>query len=66
MEYLYQRDFTQKELSDELQIPLGTVKTRARNALLQLRGLLKNELKLWTLLPAIMHVGQWLITWLKR
>lgn len=66
LEYLYQRDFTQKELSDELQIPLGTVKTRARNALLQLRGLLKNELKLWTLLPAIMHVGQWLITWLKR
>ena len=66
LEYLYQRDFTQKELSDELQIPLGTVKTRARNALLQLRGLLKNELKLWTLLPAIMHVGQWVITWLKR
>ena len=66
LEYLYQRDFTQKELSDELQIPLGTVKTRARNALLELRGLLKNELKLWTFFPIIIQIGEWVVTWLKR
>ena len=37
VEYLYFKGYTQQELSDELSIPLGTVKTRARNALIELR-----------------------------
>jgi RNA polymerase sigma-70 factor (ECF subfamily) len=37
IEYLYFRGYTQQEVSDELDIPLGTVKTRARNAINQLK-----------------------------
>ncbi len=37
LEYLYFKGYTQQELSDELEIPLGTVKTRARSALIELR-----------------------------
>lgn len=36
IEYLYFKGYTQKELSDELNIPLGTVKTRSRKALKEL------------------------------
>ena len=35
--YLYFKGYTQQELSDELGIPLGTVKTRARMAIKSLR-----------------------------
>ncbi len=41
MELCYFQGFTQDEISKMLNIPLGTVKTRIRNALLQLRELLK-------------------------
>ncbi len=37
MEYLYFQGFTQQEVSDELDLPLGTVKSRARIALRDLR-----------------------------
>ncbi len=37
VEYLYLKGYTQQELSDELAIPLGTVKTRLRLAMIQLR-----------------------------
>ncbi len=37
LEYLYFKGYTQQELSEELNIPLGTVKTRARSALIELR-----------------------------
>lgn len=40
IEYLYFGGYTQQELSDELEIPLGTVKTRSRKAL----GLLRSKL----------------------
>lgn len=37
--YLYFKGFTQQELSDELNIPLGTVKTRSRSAIKALKEL---------------------------
>lgn len=41
--YLYFKDFTQKETSEALNIPLGTVKTRARSAISALRKTLRSE-----------------------
>ncbi len=40
IEYLYLKGYTQSELADEFKIPLGTVKTRARLAMSQLRKLI--------------------------
>lgn len=37
VEYLYFRGYTQQETSEELEIPLGTVKTRARGAIQALK-----------------------------
>ena len=37
IEFLYFRGYTQKETSEELDIPLGTVKTRNRNCIKDLR-----------------------------
>ncbi|WKW45979.1 RNA polymerase sigma factor [Myroides sp. JBRI-B21084] len=37
----YYQGFTQVEISEKLKIPLGTVKTKIRNALLTLKDLLK-------------------------
>lgn len=44
IDLLYLKDFTQSEAAKALDVPLGTVKTRARRALQQLRELLKNEM----------------------
>jgi RNA polymerase sigma factor (sigma-70 family) len=41
VEYLYLKGYTQSELSEEFNIPLGTVKTRLRLAMIQLRSILK-------------------------
>jgi RNA polymerase sigma-70 factor (ECF subfamily) len=38
---LYFKGYTQSELADEFNIPLGTVKTRLRLAMIQLRSILK-------------------------
>jgi len=43
IELLYFHDYTQKEVSEELNMPLGTVKSRVRKAIKQLRGLLGEE-----------------------
>lgn len=42
IKYLYFGGYTQQEVSDELGIPLGTVKTRARNGLKKLRKMMSN------------------------
>ncbi len=39
IELLYFKGFTQKEASEELQMPIGTVKTRNRNCIKQLRDM---------------------------
>lgn len=38
----YYQGYTQNEISEKLKIPLGTVKTKMRNALMKLRDLLKD------------------------
>ncbi|MGV3630464.1 MAG: RNA polymerase sigma factor [Bacteroidota bacterium] len=43
LEYIYVQGYTQQEFSDEFNIPLGTVKTRTRAALQELRNLLRNS-----------------------
>lgn len=41
VEYLYLKGYTQSELAEEFNIPLGTVKTRTRLAMAALRTILK-------------------------
>ena len=41
LDYIYLRGYTFKELSEELDIPMGTAKSRARIALRELRKVLK-------------------------
>lgn len=41
VEYLYLQGYTQSELAEEFNIPLGTVKTRLRMAMVELRSILK-------------------------
>lgn len=43
LEYLYLKGFTQSELSEELDLPLGTIKTRVKKAIEILRGKLDKE-----------------------
>ena len=45
LEYAYLKGYTQQEISDTLDMPLGTVKTRLRAAIGMLRELLKDEKK---------------------
>jgi len=41
VEYVYFKGYTQSQASEKLGMPLGTVKTRLRNALIQLRKVVK-------------------------
>jgi len=41
VEYQYLKGYTQSEIAEEFDIPLGTVKTRTRLALMELRQILK-------------------------
>lgn len=47
IEYIYFKGYTQQEVSDELGIPLGTVKTRARLAVSELREIFVTILFFW-------------------
>jgi RNA polymerase sigma-70 factor (ECF subfamily) len=49
VKYIYFKGYTQQEVSDELGIPLGTVKTRARAAVNELRELFVTILLFWIL-----------------
>jgi len=48
IELLYLKDYTQSEAAKALDLPLGTVKTRSRRAISQLRELLQHEM-IWLL-----------------
>ena len=54
IELLYLKDYTQSEAAKELDLPLGTVKTRSRRAIMQLRELLKHEM-IWISLIYLLH-----------
>jgi RNA polymerase sigma-70 factor (ECF subfamily) len=49
IDFLYFRGYTQQEVSDELMIPLGTVKTRARTAVKELQSYFTIILVFWIL-----------------
>lgn len=50
IDLLYLQGFTQKEAAEALDIPLGTVKTRSKSAIEQLRALLGSNEWLWPVL----------------
>lgn len=50
IDLLYLQGFTQKEAAEALNIPLGTVKTRSKTAIAQLRTLLGSKEWLWPIL----------------
>jgi len=47
VEYIYFKGYTQQEVSDELEIPLGTVKTRIRSAVKELQKWFVILLTIW-------------------
>ena len=47
VDYLYYKGYTQQEVADEINIPLGTVKTRIKKALEDLRKVLVSILLFW-------------------
>ncbi len=53
LEYAYLKGFTQQEISETLNIPLGTVKTRIRAAIGMLRDQLKDEKKYFLAGPGL-------------
>lgn len=61
IDLLYLQGFTQKEAAEALDIPLGTVKTRAKSAIAQLRALLGSKEWLW---PVLLIVAA--ILWMSR
>lgn len=54
LEMMYLQGYTQSEISERLDIPLGTVKTRAKKAIEILRDLLKDEKVLFSGNPGLL------------
>lgn len=63
LEYAYLKGYTQQEISDSLNIPLGTVKTRLRKAISVLRDQLKNEKEYFLGGPGLKNILM-LIKWI--
>lgn len=61
IDLLYLQGFTQKEAAEALNIPLGTVKTRSKTAIAQLRTLLGSKEWLW---PVLLVIAA--ILWMSR
>ena len=57
VDLLYLQSYTQSEAAKELNIPLGTIKTRARRAISQLRTLLQNEMVWLTLFSLLSNLS---------
>lgn len=49
IDYIYFRGYTQQEIADELNMPLGTVKTRSRMAIKELKNYFTVALVIWIL-----------------
>ncbi|MEO9547443.1 MAG: RNA polymerase sigma factor [Crocinitomicaceae bacterium] len=47
IDYIYFQGYTQQEVADELEMPLGTVKTRVRSAVIELRKTFLNFILFW-------------------
>jgi len=47
LDYLYFQGYTQQEVSDELEVPLGTVKSRVRIAMRELRKVFQTIILFW-------------------
>ncbi len=63
LEYAYLKGYTQQEISDTLGMPLGTVKTRLRKAISDLRDQLKDEKKYFLDGPglrSILLIAKWI------
>jgi len=63
IEYVYFKDYTHKETSEALDIPLGTVKSRVRAAVKTLRGILGDErtmIMTWYVLLTLTGLLHWI------
>lgn len=56
IDLLYFQEYSQSEAAKELDMPLGTVKTRARRAILQLREYLKGDVRHLGILAFILYL----------
>lgn len=56
IELLYFQDYTQKEVGEALNMPLGTVKSRARKAISELRTILAKENLLMVGIISFIHI----------
>ncbi|MEO0338678.1 MAG: sigma-70 family RNA polymerase sigma factor [Bacteroidota bacterium] len=56
IDYAYYQGYSQSEISEELSIPLGTVKTRMRTAISQLRLLLQDEMTTFLILLSCIQI----------